>query len=63
MPPLIPVDAIKATVANPAEPPQDQQHSGHMIIIERFERGATPSRDSDLLCLLSSKRVEMTGEW
>jgi hypothetical protein len=47
MPPIIAVDAIKATLANPAEPPQDPQHScpccgGRMIIIERFERGATP---------------------
>ena len=47
MPPIIPVDAIKAIGANPAEPPQQLQHScpccgGRMIIIERFERGATP---------------------
>ena len=47
MPPIIPVDAIKATGANPAEPPQQPQHScpccgGRMIIIERFEPGAAP---------------------
>jgi Putative transposase/Transposase zinc-binding domain len=46
-PPIIPVDAIKASGAIPAEPPQEPQHScpccgGRMIIIERFERGATP---------------------
>jgi hypothetical protein len=45
-PPIIPVDAIKATGASAAEP-QKPQHScpccgGRMIIIERFERGATP---------------------
>jgi hypothetical protein len=46
-PPIIPVDAIKATGANSAEPPQQPQHScpccgGRMIIIERFEPGAMP---------------------
>jgi hypothetical protein len=46
MPPVIPVDAIKASSANAAEP-QTASHScpccgGCMIIIERFERGATP---------------------
>jgi hypothetical protein len=45
-PPLIPIDAIKAASANAAEP-QTADHScaccgGRMIIIERFERGATP---------------------
>jgi hypothetical protein len=45
-PPIIPVDAIKAMAANAAEP-QTAKHScpccgGRMIIIERFERGATP---------------------
>jgi len=47
MPPIIPVDAIKATGANPAEPPQQPQHycpccGDRMIIIERFEPGAAP---------------------
>jgi len=46
MPPVIPVDAIKAISANAAEP-QKSKHScpccgGRMIIIERFEPGATP---------------------
>jgi Putative transposase/Transposase zinc-binding domain len=46
MPPIIPVAAIKAISANAAEP-QKSKHScpccgGRMIIIERFERGATP---------------------
>jgi hypothetical protein len=46
MPPIIPVDAIKAISANAAEP-EKSKHScpccgGRMIIIERFERGATP---------------------
>jgi hypothetical protein len=46
MPPIIAVDAIKANSANAAEP-QTAKHScpccgGRMIIIERFERGATP---------------------
>ena len=46
MSPVIPVDAIKASSANAAEP-QTASHScpccgGCMIIIERFERGATP---------------------
>jgi Putative transposase/Transposase zinc-binding domain len=45
-PPIIPVDAIKASSPNTAEP-QTPDHScpccgGRMIIIERFERGATP---------------------
>jgi hypothetical protein len=45
-PPIIPVDAIKAMAANAAEP-QMAEHScpccgGRMIIVERFERGATP---------------------
>jgi putative transposase/transposase-like zinc-binding protein len=45
-PPMIPVDAIKAIGANAAEP-QTADHScprcgGRMIIIERFEPGATP---------------------
>ena len=45
-PPIIPVDAIKATSASAAEP-QTANHScpccgGRMIIIERFEPGATP---------------------
>jgi Putative transposase/Transposase zinc-binding domain len=46
MPPIIAVDAIKANNPNPAEP-EKPKHScpccgGRMIIIERFERGATP---------------------
>ena len=46
MPPIIPVDAIKASNPHPAEP-EKPKHScpccgGRMIIIERFERGATP---------------------
>ena len=46
MPPIIPVDAIKAISPSAAEP-QKPKHScpccgGRMIIIERFERGATP---------------------
>jgi hypothetical protein len=45
-PPIIPVDTIKAISPNAAEP-QTANHScpccgGRMIIIERFERGATP---------------------
>src|SRR5436189_4509867 len=45
-PPIIPVDRIKTIGANAAEP-QTANHScpccgGRMIIIERFERGATP---------------------
>jgi hypothetical protein len=45
-PPIIPVDAIKAISATAAEP-QTANHScpccgGRMIIIERFEPGATP---------------------
>jgi putative transposase/transposase-like zinc-binding protein len=45
-PPIIPVDAIKASSPNPPEP-QTGNHScpscgGRMVIIERFERGATP---------------------
>jgi hypothetical protein len=43
---MIPVDAIKAANTN-ADQPQTPEHrcpccSGRMIIIERFERGATP---------------------
>jgi hypothetical protein len=46
MPPILPVEAIKAISADAAEP-QTAKHScpccgGRMIIIERFERGATP---------------------
>jgi hypothetical protein len=46
MPPIIPVEAIKAISADAAER-QTASHScpscgGRMIIIERFERGATP---------------------
>ena len=45
-PPIIPVDAIKAVTTNAAEA-EAAKHScpccgGRMIIIERFERGATP---------------------
>ena len=44
--PIIPVDAIKAANTN-ADQPQTPEHrcpccGGRMIIIERFERGATP---------------------
>ena len=44
--PMIPVDAIKAANTN-ADQPQTPEHrcpccGGRMIIIERFERGATP---------------------
>jgi hypothetical protein len=46
MPPIIPVAAIKAISANAAEPQKSKQScpccGGRMIIIERFERGATP---------------------
>jgi hypothetical protein len=46
MPPILPIDAIKAINANATEP-QTAKHScpccgGRMIIIERFKRGATP---------------------
>ena len=46
MPPIIPVDATKAINPHPAEP-EKPTHScpccgGRMIIIERFQRGATP---------------------
>jgi len=45
-PPIIPVDAIKAVDANAAETPTAKHAcpccGGCMIIIERFERGATP---------------------
>jgi hypothetical protein len=46
MPSIIPVDAIKASSPDAAEP-QTANHccpccGGRMIIIERFERGATP---------------------
>src|SRR5437588_5134344 len=45
-PPIIPLDAIKAANPNTAQP-QTPEHrcpccGGRMIIIERFERGATP---------------------
>jgi hypothetical protein len=45
-PPIIPVDAIKAAAAT-GDQPQTPEHrcpccGGRMIIIERFERGATP---------------------
>jgi hypothetical protein len=44
--PILPVDAIKAAAAA-AEQLQTPEHrcpccGGHMIIIERFERGSTP---------------------
>jgi hypothetical protein len=45
MPPLIPVDALKASSANAAEPQATNlcpSCGGRMIIIERFERGTTP---------------------
>jgi hypothetical protein len=45
MPPVIPVDAIKASSPNAAEPETASLCpccGGRMIIIERFERGATP---------------------
>jgi len=50
MPPIIPVDAIKAIGANADRPnaaePQTKNLcpccGGRMLIIERFERGATP---------------------
>jgi Putative transposase/Transposase zinc-binding domain len=51
MPPIIPVDAIRAISANAAESPNATEPQttnlcpccgGRMIIIERFERGATP---------------------
>jgi hypothetical protein len=45
MPPVIPVDAIKASSANAAEPQTPNLCpccGGRMIIIERFERGTTP---------------------
>jgi hypothetical protein len=44
-PPIIPVDAIKTMAANAAEPQTTNLCpccGGRMIIIERFERGATP---------------------
>jgi hypothetical protein len=45
-PPILPIDAIKAATTN-ADQPQTSEHrcpccGGRMIIIERFERGATP---------------------
>ena len=45
-PPILPVHAIKAATTN-ADQPQTSEHrcpccGGRMIIIERFERGATP---------------------
>jgi hypothetical protein len=51
MPPIIPVDAIKAISANAAERPDAAEPQttnlcpccgGRMIVIERFERGTTP---------------------
>jgi hypothetical protein len=45
MPPMIPIDAIKASTPNTAEPQTANLCpccGGRMIIIERFERGATP---------------------
>jgi hypothetical protein len=46
MPPVIPVDAIKASSPNAAELPTAKHAcpccGGRMIIIERFEPGATP---------------------
>ena len=47
MPPIIPVDAIKAIGPNAAEPEPQTTNlcpccGGRMVIIERFERGATP---------------------
>jgi Putative transposase/Transposase zinc-binding domain len=45
-PPIIPVDVIKAISANDAETPTAKHAcpccGGRMVIIERFERGATP---------------------
>jgi hypothetical protein len=45
-PPILPIDAIKAATTN-TDQPQTPEHrcpccGGRMIIIERFERGATP---------------------
>jgi hypothetical protein len=46
MPPIIPVDAIKAISTDAAETPTAKHAcpccGGRMVIIERFERGATP---------------------
>ncbi len=46
MPPIIPVEAIKAISADAAEPQKSKPScpccGGRMIIIERFERNATP---------------------
>jgi hypothetical protein len=45
MPPVIPVDAIKASSANAAEPQTLNLCpccGGRMILVERFERGTTP---------------------
>jgi hypothetical protein len=45
MPPIIPVDAIKVNSPNAAEPQTTNLCpccGGRMVIIERFERGATP---------------------
>jgi hypothetical protein len=59
MPPIIPVDAIKAISPNAVDSPNAAEPQttnlcpccgGRMIIIERFERGATPyasGRDQD----------------
>ena len=46
-PPIIPVDAIKAIIPNATEPEPQTTNlcpccGGRMVIIERFERGATP---------------------
>jgi hypothetical protein len=49
MPPIIPVDAIKAISPNAAEPQTTKLcpcSGGRMIIIERFERGVTPQLPS-----------------
>src|SRR5205814_4330099 len=51
MPPIIPVDAIKAIGTNPADSPNAAEPQttklcpccgGRMIVIERFQRGTTP---------------------
>jgi hypothetical protein len=45
MPPIIPVDGIRATIPNPAEPQTTNLCpccGGRMIIIERFQRGTNP---------------------
>ena len=68
-PPIIPVDAIKAANTN-ADQPQTPEHrcpccGGRMIIIERFERGATPhyrakpanASDQDRHLMIQSIRI------